>query len=127
MSQVNERANGLHVGNGVAGGRRAAVPGVVVIVVTTPEYAGYPLEALLEPLRAGAAGYVLDAATNQEVVTAVQRVLSAWSPPEPPRAAQPPRHAANGAQHQAAPELVLTSREREVLRLLAAGKTNPEI
>ncbi len=130
MSQINGRANGFHIGEGVVAGRRAAAPRAVVIVVATRDDPDYPLEALLEPLVRGATAYTFNAASSNEAVMAVQRVLSAWPPLEPSlpasalwqQAVQPPAR----AQRPAA-EVELTVRERDVLRLLAAGKTNPQI
>ncbi len=92
------------------GGNR---PGAVVIVITPHHH----LDGLLKT-------GVLTAATPQEAVTAVQRVLSAWSPLEPPLPASALRHLAAQpparAQRTAA-EVELTARERDVLRFLAAG------
>jgi DNA-binding NarL/FixJ family response regulator len=131
MSQVEVRPAKSRAGDDALAGSRESPPGVVIIVVATRDDPNYPLEVLLEPLNRGATGYVFNAVTNYEAVTAVQRVLSAWSPLEPPLPADALRQLSAQplatTQRQAASEVELTARERDVLRLLAAGKTNPQI
>ena len=94
-------------------------PGTRTVVLTMQEDPEFARRAL----RAGAAGYVLKEAADDELVEAVQRVaqggtylnprlgaLLAAAPPEP-----------------AGPPDDLTEREVEVLRLIALGHTNAEI
>jgi DNA-binding NarL/FixJ family response regulator len=100
MSQVEVRRVAARAGEGAVAGRRALAPSVVVIVVATRDDTSYPLEALLDPFSRGAAGYVLNAATNDEAVSAVQRVLSAWSPLETPLPAHAIRPPAAVASHR---------------------------
>src|SRR5919202_3877098 len=59
-------------------------PRISVLMVTMHEDPDYPLEAL----RAGAAGYILKDASQQEVITAVQQVRSGQSPLDPQLAAR---------------------------------------
>src|ERR671932_2965097 len=59
-------------------------PTTSVLMVTMHEDPDY----LLESLRAGAAGYILKDASQQEVITAVQQVYSGESPLDPELAAR---------------------------------------
>ena len=99
-------------------------PEVAVLIVTMhadPDY-------LFEALKAGAAGYVLKDTTRRDLVEAVQRVLAGETLLEPRLAEQLLRRLARESRDQVAvPAESLTAREREVLRLVAQGKTNPEI
>lgn len=115
------------------------LPATAVLVVTMQEDPDY----LYEALKVGAAGYVLKESTQDEVITAVRQVLDGEAPLNLALATQLLRrlvtenqeHRAEGAESPPAPEKrseeppaqVLTPREVEVLRLLAQGKTNPEI
>jgi DNA-binding NarL/FixJ family response regulator len=107
-------------------------PRVSVLILTMHENAEY----LLEAIRAGAAGYVLKDAPQNELVTAIRKVLEgettlnrklatglirqlasesggpAWSRP------------GNRREELAHP---LTPRELEVLQLVALGRTNREV
>ena len=102
---------------------RKRLPRVRLLFLTVhanPEY-------LREALAAGAAGYVLKSSTKQEILDAVTAVLagkrpisrgivaedfdlSQWQPGKPARSRP-----------------MLTSREREVLQLLAEGRTAKEV
>ena len=91
-----------------------------VVVLTTFENDEYVYDAL----RAGAAGFLLKRVPPQEIVDAVRLVARGDSllfPASIRRLAQ--RHA--GAAGRTLPDL--TAREREVLALVAAGRTNAEI
>jgi DNA-binding NarL/FixJ family response regulator len=105
---------------------RAEYPGTQVVVLTT--FADD--ESLFPALKAGARGYLTKDAGGDEIVRAVQSVLSGdaglspsiqrrllerLSDPEPPQRA--PAEAPDG----------LTAREVEVLALIAEGLTNQEI
>jgi DNA-binding NarL/FixJ family response regulator len=126
------------------------LPEVSILIVTTHESQEY----LLEAIRAGAAGYILKEATKQELLEAVREVLEGELPLDGPLAARLLKRLAEETQQQptepsdaprsAAPTVkthagegakpprealseVLTPREIEILRLVAAGRTNREI
>lgn len=116
---------------------KAEQPSVSVLVVTTYENADY----LLEAIKAGAAGYVLKDASNQQLTNAMRRALEGESPinqelatqliqrlvREGPQPAEPSPTTESGAATK--PPLLekLTPRELEVLKLMAHGKTNQDI
>ncbi len=94
-----------------------------VIVVTTFENDDYVYDALL----AGASGFLLKRARPEEIVAAIRTVASGESllfPAAIRRLAA--QQASRGAQDGLA-DAGLTEREREVLRLMAAGLSNVEI
>jgi DNA-binding NarL/FixJ family response regulator len=113
--------------NGIEATRRILQqsPSVRVLVVTLFE----DDESVFMALRAGARGYVLKDADEEEVVHAIRAVgkgEAIFSPNVATRmlsyfAASPP----GGAPPQAFP--TLTDREREILQLIAQGHPNPSI
>jgi DNA-binding NarL/FixJ family response regulator len=99
-------------------------PKTSVLIVTTHEHYDY----LLAALKAGAAGYMLKDVSRHELLTAVRRVLrgeSILNGELATRALQ--RLASETAPYEGPPPERLTPREREVLHLIAEGKTNREI
>jgi DNA-binding NarL/FixJ family response regulator len=109
-------------------------PEISVLMVTMHENPDY----LLEALKAGAAGYVLKDAPQDEVITAVHQVLGGESPLDQALAARLLQRLANevGKQGEALrisqgrekPHIQpLTPRELEVLRLLKLGLTNRQV
>ena len=110
------------------------MPGVSVVMVTMHENPDY----LLEAIRAGAAGYILKDAEGERLVGAVRRTLNGESPLAQELAMQLLVRMANETQEDEPPSPIadehrnslpggITLREVEVLRLLAQGRTNPEI
>jgi len=79
-------------------------------------------EYVLQALKVGAAGYVLKNATRDELVAAVRRVAAGGQSFDEVVV----RALLRGDQHQLLAS-VLTPRELEILRLVAAGQTNKEI
>lgn len=119
---------------------KEAQPGVSVLMVTTHREPDY----LLEAVRSGAAGYVLKESTAQELLEAVKRVLDgeptldhglAMSllerlPEEPGESVrQEPAFVPESKQDVGAERIenILSEREIEALRLIAAGNTNRQI
>ena len=113
--------------NGIEATRRILQesPSVRILVVTLFE----DEDSVFMALRAGARGYVLKDADEEEVVHAIRAVgrgEAIFSPAVASRvlayfAASPP----GGAPPQAFP--TLTEREREILNLIAQGHPNPSI
>ena len=112
--------------DGVEATRRvtAEQPHVGVLVLTMSE----DDETLLAALRAGARGYLLKGANQREIVRAVTAVAEGQAIFGPAIAARVaelfsarPQSAAQGPFPQ------LTAREREILDLLAAGRSNQQI
>jgi DNA-binding NarL/FixJ family response regulator len=93
-------------------------------------------DLLLEAVRAGAAGYVLKGVGPDELLGAVRRTLGGESPVDQElvmrlvrrlaEEARPPAEPSAGKREETAPGS-LTTRELDVLRLLATGKTNRQI
>jgi DNA-binding NarL/FixJ family response regulator len=86
-------------------------------------------EMLLEAVKAGAAGYVLKNATEADLRAAMSDALAGNFPVDRHMVRDVLRRVASDAPapRPAAPAEVLSSREREVLELLARGCTNREI
>jgi two-component system response regulator NreC len=96
-------------------------PETKVLVLSMQDDPSYVREAFA----AGASGYVLKEAVDEEVVAAVREIANGGSYVHPTLGA---RMVAAEAQERAAAEAdPLSDREREVLRLLALGHTNQEI
>jgi two-component system, NarL family, response regulator len=93
---------------------RAEFPTARIIVLTT--YAGDALA--VEALRAGASGYLLKNLLRKELLETIRAVHAG-------RRRIPPEVAAEIAEHAA--DDALTAREIEVLRRVAAGKSNKVI
>jgi two-component system, NarL family, response regulator NreC len=96
-------------------------PDAKVLVLSMQDDPTYVREAFA----AGASGYVLKEAADDEVVTAVREVAGGGSYVNPALGAK--LVAAEAAARAKAEADPLSDREREVLRLLALGHTNHEI
>jgi len=96
-------------------------PATKVLVLSMQDDPSYVREAFA----AGASGYVLKEAADEEVVSAVREIADGGRYVHPALGA---RLVAAEAQERAAADAdPLSEREREVLRLLALGHTNQEI
>jgi two-component system response regulator NreC len=96
-------------------------PETKVLVLSMQDDPSYVREAFA----AGASGYVLKEAVDEEVAAAVREIANGGHYVHPALGA---RMVAAEAQERAAAEAdPLSEREREVLRLLALGHTNQEI
>jgi two-component system response regulator NreC len=94
-----------------------ASPGTNVVVLTMQDDPSFARSAL----QAGALGYVLKEAADNELIEAVQRAAAGDS------YLNPRLGAALAALRPSSPPDELTDRETEVLRLIALGHTNAEI
>lgn len=105
-------------------------PDTSVLILTMHSNQDY----LLEAIRAGAAGYVLKDASQGQLTTAIRKVLDGEVSLNRELATRLLQRLAageggpgNGARLSPDRESPLTSRELEVLELMALGKTNREI
>lgn len=106
---------------------RTSDPGMGILVIS----AWSTEDAILSALRAGANGYVLKERDDLEVTLSIRSVLRGGAPIDPFIARRiiaelqpaPPSE----AQQELAPEAVLSSRELQILKLVADGMTNREI
>jgi DNA-binding NarL/FixJ family response regulator len=94
----------------------AAGPATRVLILTTYESD----DSILTAIEAGASGYLLKAAPQDEIVAGVRAVARG-------EVALAPRIAALLVQRVKAPAISLSPRETQVLRLVAAGMSNPSI
>jgi DNA-binding NarL/FixJ family response regulator len=99
----------------------AADPRIRVLVLTTYESDDHILAAI----EAGASGYLLKAAPQEEIIAGVRSVASGQTVLAPSIATKLVQRMREGAGAAALP--ALSAREVEVLRLVAAGRSNPEI
>jgi two-component system, NarL family, response regulator LiaR len=105
---------------------KQASPTTTVLILSMFEDA----ELLLEAVKAGAAGYVLKNASEPELRAAMSDALAGNFPVDRHLVRDVLRRVASSArsvQVPVAPPALLSSREREVLELLARGCTNREI
>ncbi|MFT7765078.1 response regulator transcription factor [Clavibacter tessellarius] len=101
---------------------RDGSPDVRVLVLTT-----YETDAsILTAIEAGASGYLLKAAPEEEILAGVRAVARGDVALAPALAARLVRQVARPAA-PAAPTPTLSPRETEVLALVAAGRTNARI
>jgi DNA-binding NarL/FixJ family response regulator len=97
-------------------------PGVRVVFLTMHRDAAYARRAL----EGGAAGFVLKHSASAELVLAVRAALQGRTFVSPDLATELMLGAKQGAQ-RADPAAALTSRQREILQLIATGKSAKEI
>ena len=120
---------GLPDGNGIEliGELRHSDPGMGILVIS----AWSTEDAILSALRAGANGYVLKERDDLEVTLSIRSVLRGGAPIDPfiaRRIIAELQPAAGQAPHkEIPPESALSSREIQILRLVADGMTNREI
>ncbi|GAA0810378.1 response regulator [Spirilliplanes yamanashiensis] len=111
--------------NGVDATRRLAAeaPGVGVVVLTMSEDDGTVFAAV----RAGARGYLVKGAEQEEIVRAITTVAAGGAVFGAPLARRIAEFFTAGPAVPETPFPQLTAREREILELLAAGRSNAQI
>jgi DNA-binding NarL/FixJ family response regulator len=98
-------------------------PGVGVVVLTMFE----DDESVFAAMRAGARGYLLKGAEQDEILRAIRAIAAGEAIFSPTIARRVVEHFASGTASAKAAFPTLTEREREVLDLIAAGKGNAAI
>ncbi|MFF2271930.1 response regulator [Agromyces sp. NPDC058136] len=101
----------------------ASVPGTRVLVLTTYETD----EHILSAIEAGAGGYLLKAAPQEEILAGIRAVAAGETVLAPSIAAKLVARVRADAAEPPASMPSLSPRELEVLREVAAGRSNPEI
>lgn len=112
--------------NGIDATRQltAELPGIKVIALSMNSDRRY----VIATLEAGAAGYLLKDAAADELLTALDAVSRGETYLSPAIAGQVVDHALRGGSPASyGPEKPLSAREREVVRLIADGKSSKEI
>lgn len=97
----------------------AATPGVRVLILTTYETD----DQILGAIEAGASGYLLKAAPQAEIIEGVRSVAGGQTVLAPSIATK----LVQRVRTDATPTPRLSARELEVLRLVAAGNSNPAV
>jgi DNA-binding NarL/FixJ family response regulator len=101
---------------------RAELPNARLLVLAKSD----DIEVAAEAIRCGADGFLVKTASQNVLLNAVQRLLRGESVVNPELALRALRAAGQTARDIQSPD-PLTPRELEVLRLLSAGHTNPQI
>ncbi len=111
--------------NGIDATRRivAAAPNIAVVVLTMFQ----DDDSVFAAMRAGARGYLLKGAGQEEIVRAVRAVAAGEAIFGPAVAARILSFFSGPGQRQPQPFPQLTEREREVLELVASGMSNQAI
>lgn len=84
-------------------------------------------EWLFDAIRAGAAGYLLKDSGKDDLVRAIRGTLEGQSFIDPSLAGKLFRRIARPEEEAAKSALELTGREKDILRLLVKGRSNPQI
>jgi two-component system response regulator NreC len=102
---------------------KASFPDVHVLILTVHEDSSL----LQEAIRAGASGYIVKRAAESELVDAIRAVARGQTYLHPTMTHAVLVEAALVSGPKDDPDSVLSPRERQVLRLIARGHTNPQI
>jgi NarL family two-component system response regulator LiaR len=110
--------------DGVEATRRIVSEGNPTRIVVLTNYGGD--EKLFPALEAGACGFLLKDSTPDDLIRAIRQVAAGQSSLSPPIARRLVREVAHEHPPRIEPE-VLTTRETEVLRVMALGLSNEQI
>ncbi|MDW4571708.1 response regulator transcription factor [Microbacterium sp. M3] len=110
------RVDGVSATARIAGGEAGSPPPRVLILTTYESD-----DQILAAIEAGAAGYLLKAAPQAEIVAGIRSVASGQSALSPQVAVRLVER-----MRRPEPEAVLTARELDVLRLVASGHSNKQ-
>lgn len=113
--------DGIEATRRIINGTAASAPAMVVLTMFDDD------ESVFTAMRAGARGYLLKGADQEEIVRAINAAAAGEAIFGPEIAARVVDHFTAGAGSRAAAFPALTEREREVLELIAAGKGNAAI
>jgi DNA-binding NarL/FixJ family response regulator len=115
----------MPVMNGLEATRQIAsqYSGVRILILTQHDNR----EFITPILQAGASGYILKKSGGRELVNAIREVYEQGAFLEPTITRQLLNGYAQKGEKAIAPDIHLTQREKEVLQLLIAGKSNKEI
>ena len=102
---------------------RQELPAIKVVILTMHREEAYARRAF----EAGASAYVLKVAAPSELVLAINNALAGRTFVTPELAGGLPGHSGRGTRAAGDPASVLTQRQREILQLLAEGRTAKEI
>lgn len=112
--------------NGIAATRRlTARPGYRPAVLLLTTFGSE--EAMIDGLRAGAAGFFLKSASPEQVAGAIRSVAAGDSVVAPVLTAALVRRAVGAPEPRRSPLTGLSAREQEVLRCMAQGDSNGDI
>jgi DNA-binding NarL/FixJ family response regulator len=102
---------------------REASPATRVIILSMHANEAYVRTAL----KAGAAGYLLKSATAAELQAAIQTVARGETYLSPAVSKQVVKGFVDGTAHEASPLDALTTRQREILQMIAEGRSTKEV
>jgi two-component system NarL family response regulator len=102
---------------------RAEMPEARIVMLTTSDED----EDLFEAIRSGAVGYLLKSMNADDLVQCLQQAVEGVPPFSPGLASRLLREFARLAHRPATPPITLTTRQREVLLLVAEGLSYKEV
>jgi len=102
---------------------REVAPAMRVIIYTSHDEE----ERIIQAAEVGVDGYLLKGCPREEIIDAIRSVSDGGTAIESTVAAKLMKHMNRRSSHKAEPIVTFSKREKQVLQLLAAGKTNRDI